>query len=165
MDFLIDFFEKLIRIIVSMTLYLFVSLISKHFGIKMPNVDEEKDFYEIKVNEFILTIYSKNSNIIVDAELWNSITDLESDEIKSVLKRLMVFNLKKMRELDEQISINSDSRKVVIRKVIDKDNIDQNSLIILFEDFLLNLSVINDMFFTTKEEKRADEFISGLIKS
>ena len=124
---------------------------SERLNIELPPRREDSSYQFFIDNRYTVTCLPASGNtFIITAEL----TDLPQDEIakKEFLSDILKVNLARMYIQNEILSIDPETKKIILFNRISLDNLDVNHFISFFEQFLNTLEFwIN--YTTTKKEK------------
>ena len=75
-------------------------------------------------------------------------------EHRNLLAQILQFNLKRMRFLDATLFLNPSDKRLYLRQTIAPEEVDEKNLEERFNDFLLNVEVMEERFFPKLSEQR-----------
>ena len=75
-------------------------------------------------------------------------------EHRNLLSQILQFNLKRMRFLDATLFLNPSDKRLYLRQTIAPETVDEKNLEERFNDFLLNVEVMEERFFPKLSEQR-----------
>ena len=75
-------------------------------------------------------------------------------EHRNLLAQILQFNLKRMRFLDATLFLNPTDKRLYLRQTIAPEEVDEKNLEERFNDFLLNVEVMEERFFPKLSEQR-----------
>ena len=74
-------------------------------------------------------------------------------EHRNLLTQILQFNLKRMRFLDATLFLNPSDKRLYLRQTITPEEVDEKNLEERFNDFLLNVEVMEERFFPKLSEQ------------
>jgi len=91
-------------------------------------------------------IFQTNDSIVFQGSIGHSLNpqDIESSNL---LSNLLQFNLKRMQFLDETLFLEPSSQQLYLEKKISTNTVTEQNIWDYFDDFTLNIEVIEDRFF------------------
>ena len=75
-------------------------------------------------------------------------------EHRNLLSQILQFNLKRMRFLDATLFLNPSDKRLYLRQTIAPETVDEKNIEERFNDFLLNIEVMEERFFPKLSEQR-----------
>lgn len=137
-----------------MTLYWFISLISRHLEVPIPAMGTAENSYAFIVDSrWDITIYLRQKWIYLQGKLGKPLLKTKESSHRELLQNLLSFNLKRMAEFDEIICMDNASSQLLLRKQLDPRLLNDNTVLERFEDFLTNLEVLENLFFLKNSDK------------
>ena len=76
-------------------------------------------------------------------------------ENRNLLAQILQFNLKRMRFLDETLFLNPADKRLYLRQTVDPNDVNEKNLEERFNDFLLNIEVMEERFFPKLSDQQA----------
>lgn len=109
-------------------------------------------FYSCENNGRIYKIFQRNNLILIQGSIGHVLKPQDS-QTTTLLSNLLQFNLKRMQFLYETLFMDPDSQQLYLEKKITINDLSDKKLLEHFEDFTLNIEVIEDRFFAKKSAK------------
>lgn len=148
MDFFKNFLHNYFRI--CMELKACIDVISKELNQNFTLNPE--GFYSCENNGHIYKIFQRNNLILIQGSIGHVLKPQDS-QTTTLLSNLLQFNLKRMQFLYETLFMDPDSQQLYLEKKITTNDLSDKKLLEHFEDFTLNIEVIEDRFFAKKSTK------------
>ena len=76
-------------------------------------------------------------------------------ENRNLLAQILQFNLKRMRFLDATLFLNPTDKRLYLRQTVDPNDVNEKNLEERFNDFLLNIEVMEERFFPKLSDQQA----------
>ena len=128
----------------------FISAVCEGQEVALP-VFSDKPTLTLTFRQRDIVFYVQQNKFYMQAAFGDALEESESNA--SLLQNIAHFNLKRMGVLDECIFFNKESRMLFCRRKLDLMEVENaKQANELFEDFLLNVEVIEDRFF--KKDKK-----------
>jgi len=125
----------------------FIELICKKLDINIPTAPVDNIYFIDHENNKV-SISMAGENILLQSTLGAQLKDSEATKNTVLLSEILQFNLKRMRVLDETLSLNPESKQLCLRKELPLANLTSENSWDIFEDFLTNVTVIERRFFS-----------------
>lgn len=125
----------------------FIELICKKLNINIP-IDSKDNTYFIDYESHKISVGIVGENILFQTTLGDQLKDSEAIKNASLLSEILQFNLKRMRILDETLSLNPETKQLCLRKEISLDKLMPENAWEFFDDFVTNVTIIEKRFFS-----------------
>ena len=125
----------------------FVELVCKKLDISSPTAPVDNSYF-IAYENSKLSISMIGENILFQATLGPQLKDSEASKNAALLSEILQFNLKRMRVLEESLSLNPETKQLCLRKELPLDKLTPENSWDIFDDFLTNVTVIEKRFFS-----------------
>ena len=124
-----------------------MELICKKLEISIPTATVDNTYF-INYENSNISIYITGENFVFQASLGPLLKDSEASKNAALLSEILQFNLKRMRVLDETLSLNPETKQLCLRKELPLEKITPENSWDIFDDFLTNVTVIEKRFFS-----------------
>lgn len=125
----------------------FIELICKKLDIRIPAAPVDNTYFiNYENNKFSISI--NREAVLLQANLGPQLKDSESSKNSFLLSEILQFNLKRMRVLDESLSLNPETKQLCLRKEVPLNNLTPENAWDIFDDFSTNVAVIEKRFFS-----------------
>ena len=125
----------------------FMELICKKLEISIPTATVDNTYF-INYENSNISICITGENFVFQASLGPQLKDSEASKNAALLSEILQFNLKRMRVLDETLSLNPETKQLCLRKELPLEKITPENSWDIFDDFLTNVTVIEKRFFS-----------------
>ncbi len=125
----------------------FLEFICQKLEIPVPSIGPDNTYIINNSKDTTVTIAIIGNNILFQANLGPQLKDSEVSKNTLLLSDILQFNLKRMRVLDESLSLNPETKQLCLRKEISLNKLTLENAWDLFDDFLTNVTVIEKRFF------------------
>jgi len=123
----------------------FIELICKKLDINIPTAPVDNIYFIDHENNKV-SISIAGENILLQSTLGSQLKDYEASKNATLLSEILQFNLKRMRVLDETLSLNPETKQLCLRKELPLDKLTPENSWDIFDDFLTNVTVIEKRF-------------------
>ena len=125
----------------------FIELVCKKLDINRPTAPVDNSYF-INYENSKVSIRMIGENILFQATLGPELKDSEASKNAALLSEILQFNLKRMRVLDENLSLNPETKQLCLRKELPLERLTPENAWDIFDDFLTNITVIEKRFFS-----------------
>lgn len=125
----------------------FIELICKKLEVSTPTAPVDNIYFIDHENNKV-SISMAGENILLQSTLGAQLKDSEATKNAVLLSEILQFNLKRMRVLDETLSLNPESKQLCLRKELPLEKLTPENSWDIFDDFLTNVTVIEKRFFS-----------------
>ena len=129
-----------------MSLLDFIELVCKKLDISIPTAPVDNSYFITYENSKV-SISIVGEKIFFQATLGPQLKDSEASKNAALLSEILQFNLKRMRVLDESLSLNPETKQLCLRKELPLKNLTPDNSWDIFDDFLTDMTVIEKRFF------------------
>ena len=107
---------------------------------------EDNGHYTLDDKTHSYKIFRLNDSIIFQGSIGHSLNPQDINH-STLLSNLLQFNLKRMQFLDETLFLDPSSQQLYLEKRVTTNAITEQNVWDYFDDFMLNIEVIEDRFF------------------
>ncbi|MDR0755745.1 MAG: CesT family type III secretion system chaperone [Puniceicoccales bacterium] len=131
-----------------MTLHDFVTLIYKQLRMPAPKTSEEAKYEFIVDEHWEVAVYTKQKQFVLQAKIGKPLSSSNEEQNGTLLREMLDFNLKTMRVMDEILCMEGETQQLYCRKLLNPSDLNERNGWSFVEDFLVNLEIIEDHFFS-----------------
>ncbi|MDR1254624.1 MAG: CesT family type III secretion system chaperone [Puniceicoccales bacterium] len=131
-----------------MTLHDFVTLIYKQLGMPAPKMNEEAKYEFIVDEHWEVSVYAKQKQFMLQAKIGKPLSPSNEEQNCTLLREILDFNLRTMRVMDEIFCMDGETQQLYCRKLLNPSDLNERNGWSFVEDFLVNLEIIEDRFFS-----------------
>lgn len=144
-----------------MLLHAFVCFIYKRLGMPIPEVNEESKYDFIVDEHWAVSIYVQQKHFVIQAKVGKPLSPAHEEENRNLFMNLLDFKLKTMRVMDEVVCLDKDTQQLYCRKFLDPETLNEKNAWEVFDDFLVNIEIIEERFFEEKptQERMNPDFL------
>ena len=125
----------------------FIEIVCKKLAVSIPTAPVDNTYFiDYKNNK--VSIRMEGKNILLQSTLGPQLKDSDASKNAALLSEILQFNLKRMRVLDETLSLNPETKQLCLRKELSLDKLTPENSWDSFDDFLTNVTVIEKRFFS-----------------
>lgn len=125
----------------------FIEIVCKKLEVSIPTAPVDNAYF-INYENNKVSISMAGENILLQSTLGSQLKDSNASKNAALLSEILQFNLKRMRVLDETLSLNPETKQLCLRKELPLDRLTPENSWDIFDDFLTNVTVIEKRFFS-----------------
>lgn len=125
----------------------FLEFICQKLEMPVPSIGPDNTYIINHSKDATVSLSTTGENILLQANLGPQLKDSEASQNALLLSEILQFNLKRMRVLDESLSLNPETKQLCLRKEISLNKLTAENTWDIFDDFLTNVAVIEKRFF------------------